>query len=102
MELAFQIPKVSRIADSTSKNLSDSAIRIPLHGVKSSTVTLHPLFTSESVKLKAKCGAIPTRENMHKGLININTLPKILSVAQGNTPGGGGTAIYGLYRYVPL
>ena len=45
-------------ADSTSKNLSDSAIRIPLNVVKSFTVTLHPLFTSESVELKAKCGAV--------------------------------------------
>ena len=47
-----------RIPDSTSKNLSDSAIRILLHGVKSFTVTLHPLFKSESVELKAKCRAV--------------------------------------------
>ena len=65
MELGFRIPMVSRILDclscipdSTSKNLSDSAIRILLHEVKSFTVILHSLFTSESVELKAKCGAV--------------------------------------------
>ena len=73
MELAFRILMVSRITDSLScipdfmsKNLSDSAIRIPLHGVESSTVTLHPLLTFESVKLKAKCGTILTMENRQK------------------------------------
>ena len=48
--LGFRIPMVCRIPD--------SAIQIPLHVVKSFTVTLHPLFTSESVELKAKSGSV--------------------------------------------
>ena len=64
-DFGFRIPLISQnpdslscIPDSTSKNLSDFAIRIPLHRVKSSTVALHPLLMSESVKLTAKCGAV--------------------------------------------
>ena len=32
-------------------------------------------------------------------LLNVNDVNEILLI---NNPGGGGTAIYGLYRYVPL
>ena len=54
VELGFRIPMVSRIPDSMSKKFSDSAIRTPLHRAKSSTVALHPLLTSESIKLTVK------------------------------------------------
>ena len=46
----FRIPqaKISRIPQSG----------FPYMGLNLSQLTLHPLLTSESVKLKAKCGAV--------------------------------------------
>ena len=51
-----------------------------------------------STKLKSSTKFIRGAKSTSAELISVSTL----SLGLSHTPGGGGTAIYGLYRYVPL